>query len=175
MSEDEYIGLVRHAASLLPVVVRALQNRHHGENIALIEDAAEEALIVFSNREKILTIDNPEEPLHWLINTADHLLSHEHRKHLREIKLDDLAAEPNANDTAAKEFNWKETLRVVLEHLNEKDRNIIEMHVLKNIPIEEIAAMEGRSKNAIYHSYERAMKKAHEIAVKLKLIPREER
>ncbi len=62
ITDETYNNLVQIAAAKRHMVVRALQKKHLGADIAAIHDFAEGALIKFSDREKILNIRNPEKP-----------------------------------------------------------------------------------------------------------------
>jgi len=125
MSEAEYNDLVRNAAAKWPVVVRALQKKHFGAEPMAIEDAVENAMISFSDRDKIMNIHHPEKPFLWLVSTAEHLYQHELRKNTKLIPIDKLSIEPPMPDKGIESFEANEASEKLFTKLKKRYSDII--------------------------------------------------
>jgi DNA-directed RNA polymerase specialized sigma24 family protein len=171
MSGAEYNILVAKATAKGPLVKRALQKRHFNADPASIDDAVEDALIEFSNPEKILNIRMPDKPYSWLLSTGERIYQHERRKQTREIRLDELVVEPTESDRGIESYEASEYTDAVFGMIHKRYSDVLIAIERDGFTFEEIAEREGKPRKAIYDRYENAKRKAKEAVNKLEPDP----
>ncbi len=156
--------LIRNAAALWPKVVSALKFRHKDADVSIIEDAAEEAIIIFAK--KIDTIEHPTTPLSWLIKTAEHRYQHLRNKE-KVVRIEELMIEPISTDTSIIDIEDSDFLRAILHRMPNDDWRISLQLYIEGFPIKEVAEMMHRTLDATYKLTERAKERAREITISL--------
>jgi DNA-directed RNA polymerase specialized sigma24 family protein len=156
--------LISNAAALWPKVVSALKFRHKDADVSIIEDAAEEAIIIFAK--KIETIEHPDTPLSWLIKTAEYRYQHLRDKK-KVVRLEEVVVEPSVNDPSILNFEDDDLLDEILFEMPNDDWRKSFKLTLDGYSIKEISGMMGRSSDATYKLTERAKDRAKEIASRL--------
>ncbi|HEY3874722.1 MAG TPA: sigma-70 family RNA polymerase sigma factor, partial [Candidatus Kapabacteria bacterium] len=172
MSETEYISLLHNAATKWPQVKHVLQYHHREATEAEIEDAFDAALIVFSDKEKIVKIEHPEKPFRWLLSTAERMYLKDRRKKHGNIPIEQIAVEPLERDRGMERYEASDLTKAVFAMVHENYAKILRLVLWEGYSFEEIAEQEGKSVGTIYDRFERAKKKAKEALRELDILPK---
>ena len=123
-----------------------------------VEDVMQEALITLHRIRD--TWDSSRAFSPWLYAIATHRIKDSYRHHSRSTRRDDLARELNSHaettDPQISQFEARADLAWALAQLNERQRTIVSLLKLQELPMSEIAAQLSMSVSAVKVSAHRA-------------------
>ena len=165
--------LVRGAYSVCPHVLTFLRNHFKSSDISDLETATSEAFFSYLIVARDGKLQSDEGAFSFIRKSAYRAVLKQIRRSTHEEHIDDLQFEPAILDASLNRLEIIDALDNILSKLPERDAEVITLYRVEGLSVDEIAAKQNRSVKAVHHSFERNMKKAHDIAIEFGLVSAE--